>query len=486
MEDFLYAQVAERLEGLIRKGLLKTGDKLASVRALSREQGISLSTAYKAYSQLEQRGLIEARTKSGYYIRFTPRAHPGIPGIPGIQGVPGIPAPKGVELSTAEMVDRVYNNLADDTIVRFSLAAPSLDLLPMARLNKTLMEAVLRYPDSCIGYDHVRGNQLLRQQIALQAFNWGGSVTGDEVITTHGCMEAVTLCLRAVTRPGDTVALETPTFFGLIRGVQSLGLNILEVPGNPDTGIDLDFLERALAKTKVKACLFVPNFSNPLGACMPDENKIRLVELLARENIPLIEDDIYGDLHFDKARPRNCKSWDKTGNVLLCASISKSLAPGYRVGWCIPGRFADKVLSLKRIHSISATHPTHAAIGLFFANNRFDLHMRHLRKALHTQSLQYIQAISRYFPADTRVTQPRGGYVLWLEMNPALNAFTLFQSAIEEKISISPGQIFSMDERYSHCMRLCFGMPYTPAVDKALKTLGRLVHQAIQKSGGAQ
>jgi DNA-binding transcriptional MocR family regulator len=242
--------------------------------------------------------------------------------------------------------------------------------------------------------------------------------------------------------------------------------------------VDLDYLERALETTEVKACLFVPNFSNPLGACMPETNKKRLVEMLARRDIPLVEDDIYGDLHFDSARPRTCKSYDSTGNVLLCSSLSKSLAPGYRVGWCIPGRHQDRVLTLKRTHGVSSTNPTQAAMGQFFANNRPDLHMRHLRKALHTQSLAYIQGIARYFPPDTRVTQPRGGYVLWVEMNRAVHSFELFRSAIEEKISISPGQLFSLDQRYGHCMRISFGLPYTAAIDKALKVLGKLVREA--------
>lgn len=471
MEDFLYEQVAGRLETLIRKGVLKTGDKLVSVRSLSKDQGISLSTAFKAYSSLEQKGLIEARTKSGYYIRYTPRALPAVPAKPvGTEDIR--------KVSNDDMIKRVYTNFSDETIIRFSLAAPSLDLLPKTRLIKTLTETIRRDPDGCLRYEHVQGNALLRQQLALQTFNWGGSATEADIVTTHGCMEAVTLCLRAVTQPGDTVAVETPTYFGLLRSLQSLGLHILEIPGNPHTGIDLDYLENALDTTEVKACLFVTNFSNPLGACMPDSHKARLVDMLANRDIPLVEDDIYGDLYFDNVRPRTCKSFDRTGNVLLCASISKSLAPGFRVGWCIPGRYKDKVIDLKRTLSICSSNPTHAAVGQFFAHNRFDLHMRQLRKALHTQSLAYIQAIAKYFPPDTKVTQPRGGYVLWVEMNAGVHSFALFESAIEEKISISPGALFSVDKRYSHCMRICFGLPYTPAIDKALRILGKLVKEA--------
>ena len=467
MENFLYEQVADKLERLIRKGVLRTGDKLVSVRGLSEEQGISLSTAFKAYSELEQKGLIEARTKSGYYVRYTPRALPSTPQRP-------------AEGNTHEdILNRVYTDLSsDETIVRFAMAAPSVELLPRARLQKTLMDVARNHPDGCLSYANGQGDPTLRRQLALHAFSWGGSLTEADIVTTHGCMEAVNLALQAVTQPGDTVAVETPTFFGLLRAVQNLGLRVLEVPVDPETGVDIDWLERAMERTTIKACLFVTNFSNPLGACMPDERKARLVDLLARKDIPLVEDDIYGDLYFGDARPRTCKSMDKTGNVLLCSSVSKSLAPGYRVGWCIPGRHLQRVMELKRIHSLSSTHLTHAVIGQFFAHNRWDLHMRQLRKALHTQSLAYIDAIARYFPPDIKVTQPKGGYVLWLEMNRAVQSLALFQAAIEEKISISPGQLFSLDQRYSHCMRISFGLPYTPAIDKALRTLGKLVREA--------
>jgi DNA-binding transcriptional MocR family regulator len=499
MEDFLYEQVAGKLEKLIRKGVLKTGDKLVSVRGLSQEQGISLSTAFKAYSELEQKGLIEARTKSGYYVRFTPRQLPqtprrpeevpggpfGEPGAAAVYGAAGAAGATGAfgtadaaAASNDAILQRVYTDLSDETIIRFAMAAPSIELLPRARLQKTLMETVRHHPDGCMGYASGQGDAVLRRQLALNAFNWGGTLTEEDIVTTHGCMEAVTFALRAVTKPGDTVAVETPTFFGLIRAVQNLGLHILEVPVDPETGVDIEWLARAMERTSVKACLFVTNFSNPLGACMPDERKAQLVDLLARKNVPLIEDDIYGDLYFGESRPRTCFSMDKTGNVLLCSSVSKSLAPGYRVGWCVPGRHLERVLELKRIHSISSTHLTHAAIGQFFAHHRFDLHMRQLRKALHTQSLAYIEAIARYFPPDTKVTQPKGGYVLWVEMNRSVRSLALYQAAIEEKISFSPGQLFSVDQRYSHCMRICFGQPYTPAVDKALKTLGKLVREA--------
>lgn len=467
-DEFLYVQVAERLEKQIQQGLLKTGIKLPSVRGLSKEQGISMSTAFNAYAQLEIKGLIEARPKSGYYVRFTPREYPKKPGIE-------LPPASAEEVSVDEMITMVYKNLGKSGIVQLSLATPSLELLPRAKLNKALAEAIRQSPHSCMNYEVIQGNQLLRKQVARYAFNWAGSVTEDDIVTTQGCMEALVFCLKAVTAPGDTVAIESPTYFGIFNIMLSLGLKVVEIPADPETGIDIQCLAKTIEKVPVKACLFVTNFNNPTGSCMPDDHKKQLVDLLATHEIPLIEDDIYGELYFGKKRPRTCKSFDKKGLVLLCSSVSKSLTPGYRVGWCIPGRFREKVINLKLMHTVSSATPTQAAVGLFFETGRFDLHMRHLRKALHTQCLLYTQAISTYFPEDTRVSRPQGGYVLWVELNKKVNAFELFKEAMAENISIAPGQIFTTDARFSNFIRLSFGQRYDKKIDKSLKILGNLV-----------
>ncbi|MBS1636003.1 MAG: PLP-dependent aminotransferase family protein [Bacteroidetes bacterium] len=472
-DEFLYQQVSEKLESMIAQGVLKTGQKLPSVRSLSKEQDISMSTAFKAYLELEGKGLIEARPKSGYYVRYTPGEFLPVPVVHHEYR-----DPKKVKVD--EMIALVYENLKEEGIVRLSLAAPATELLPEAKLNKAMHEAIRRSPDSCIGYERIQGNVMLRKQIARYAFNWGGNINEHDVVTTQGCMEALVFCLKAVTEPGDTVAIECPTYFGIFNVMQSLGLKVLEIP-TVDTGVDLDYLQKAIDRVKIKACLFVTNFNNPLGSCMPEENKKRLVKMLAAKEIPLIEDDIYGELYFGKTRPHTCKSYDKKGLVLLCASVSKSLAPGYRVGWCIPGKYKDKVLQMKLMHAVSSATPTQAAIGLFFEKGRVDLHMRQLRKALYTQCLLYTQAITTYFPPDTKVSRPQGGYVLWVEMNRKVNAFDIFQEAMEHHISIAPGQIFSTDARFENCMRISFGMPYSKEIDRSLKTLGTLVKEAIIK-----
>jgi DNA-binding transcriptional MocR family regulator len=466
--EHIYQEVADRIEQLIEKQSLKVGDKLLSVRSLSKEQGISLSTAFQAYYHLESKGLVEARPQSGYYVKFSPKHNFAIP-------TSCEPTDEALPVTLDEMITSVYNDLRSTKLTSFSLGAPDSSLLPAAKLKKSVVHCLNHSPDHCLGYEHIQGNEQLRKQIARFSFNWGGTLSEQDIVVTAGCMEALSFCLQAVTKPGDTVAIESPTFYGIFRVMQSLGLNVVEVPTDPITGIDLNYLEKAIPKLNIKACLFVPNFNNPVGSCMPDEKKKELVTMLAKKDIPLIEDDIYGELYFGKTRPKTCKSFDENGLVLHCGSFSKSLAPGYRIGWAVPGLFKEKVLSLKRMNNVATNTLAQSAIAHFLQNGRYELHLRHLRTALHTQCLRYLQAISEYFPEDIRITRPQGGFVLWVEMNKKLDGFKLHKRALHHQIGIAPGQIFSSQGQFHHYFRLSYGAPWNEKIDKGLKTLGELV-----------
>jgi DNA-binding transcriptional MocR family regulator len=470
--DHKYIEVADRIETLIQKKVMKVGDKLLSVRALSKEQGISLSTAFQAYYLLESKGLIEARPQSGYYIKYSPEHILHLPKV-------SDPIDEAVPVSVDEMINSVYTNLnSGENILNFSMAMPSISLLPTAKLNKAVVQAIRESKSSCLNYEHIQGNASLRKQIARQAFNWGGTPSEDDIVVTAGAIEALSLCVKAITKPGDAVAIESPTYFAIFQVMESHGLKVVEIPTDPVLGLDLDYLEQAIPRFDIKACLFVNNFNNPLGSCMPDDRKKRMVEMLAKKEIPLIEDDIYGELYFGKTRPKTCKSFDKKGLVLHCASFSKSLAPGYRVGWTIPGKFKDKVIRLKRMHTVSTNTLAQAAVANFLSNGRFELHLRHLRKALHTQSLRYIQAVSEYFPEDTRISRPQGGFTLWLEMNEKINAYKLHKRAVQKhNIGIAPGQIFSSQGLFENCFRLSYGEPWSDKVEEGIKTLGKMVRE---------
>jgi DNA-binding transcriptional MocR family regulator len=471
-DDHLYRQVAEGLEKMIAEEVLLIGDKLPSVRVLSEENGISMGTAFQAYYHLEAKGLIESRPKSGYYVRFNHKRYPALPKM--------IPTDSlSHEVGVKEMIASLYADISSCDVTNFALAVPDLSLLPVAKIHKSVVHALKHAKDHCMAYEHTQGNIELRKQVAKLAFNWGGKVKPDEVVITSGCLEAITLCLKAVTRYGDTVAVESPCYFGIYQAIENLGLKVVEISSDPVNGADLDCFEKAIAKFPIKACVFIPNYNNPVGSCIPDEHKKKLVSIITKHNIPLIEDDIYGELYFGKNRPRTCKYYDTKGLVMHCSSLSKSLTPGYRIGWAIPGKFLDEVKQVKRMHNISCPSLTQAAMAHYLQHGRYEYHLKGLRKALHTQSLRYIQAVIDHFPEDSKVSRPQGGFVLWVELNKKIDTFRLRAEAMKHKISIMPGRIFSVNPNYKNCIRISFGKPYSDDMEYGMMLLGKLIRKML-------
>ena len=470
--DHLYMQVAEGLEKMIAEEVLLIGDKLPSIRVLSEENGISMGTAFQAYYHLEAKGLIESRPKSGYYVRFNHKRFPALPKM--------IPTDSlSHEVSVKDMITSIYSDISSGDVINFALAVPDISILPAAKITKSVMYALRNSKDHCIGYEQTQGNFELRKQIAKLSFNWGGKIKPDEVVVTSGCLEAITLCLKAVTKYGDTVAVECPTYFGIFQAIENMGLKVVEISSDPITGPDLDSLERTIKKFPIKACVFIPNYNNPMGSCMPDDQKKKLVGIITKNNIPLIEDDIYGELYFGKDRPRTCKYFDTKGLVMHCSSLSKSLTPGYRIGWALPGKFIDEVKQMKRIHNISCPTITQAAIAHFLQHGRYEYHLKNLRKALYTQGLRYMQAVMDHFPGDTKVSRPKGGFILWVELNKKVDTFKLRTEAMKHKISIVPGRIFSVSANYSNCIRLSFGKPFNEDAEYGLMMLGKLIRKMM-------
>ncbi len=469
-QDNLYKQVAARISQLIDVGTLRPGERVPSVRKFSRQQNVSIATVLQAYRLLESRGVVEARPQSGYYVRlrhWTPPAEPAI----------YKPRPAATKISVSDLVRQVIKATRDPSMVRLGATLPSPDLFPTQQLNRTMAAVGRRNPVLANSYDPAPGNPALRQQIARRSVEGGCSLSPDDIIITCGCTEALHLSLRAVAKPGDTIAIESPTFFGILQMVESLGMKACEIPTYPREGICLDELKKRLRSCRIKACVFTLNFSNPLGSCMPDEKKERLVELLADHNVPLIEDDLYGCLSFSPNRPRTAKSFDKNGMVLLCDSFTKTLAPGYRVGWCAPGKFKAKVEYLKIVTtSANATLPQ-MAIADFLANGSFDHHVRRIRKFYEEQVQVMTNAVSRYFPAGTKATRPAGGMVLWVELPQHICALELYRRALHERITIAPGPMFSCAGKFENFIRLSCANPWSEKIENGLVRLGQLMSE---------
>ncbi|MBC8044813.1 MAG: PLP-dependent aminotransferase family protein [Rhizobacter sp.] len=467
LEPLLYEQVAEKIERLIETEVLRAGDRVPSVRQMSGEQRVSVSTVFQAYFLLENKGLIEARPQSGFYVRRPLQA------LPPETVQRSMPAGKATTVEVGDLVAEFYASARNPKLVPLGTASASLALLPVKRLNRALHRAT-KNSAAVMDYAMPAGSEVLRRQIARRAMTWGGLLSADDVLITNGCLDAINLCLRAVAKPGDTIAVESPVYYGILQAIESLGMKALEVSTYPQQGVCIEELEHLLKKHPVKACLFITNFSNPQGSLMPDEKKKYLVEMLAGRGIPLIEDDVYGDLAFDAARPKAAKAFDKEGLVLLCSSFSKTLAPGYRVGWVAAGRFAAQVERLKFMTTVTTAVLPQLAIAEVLESGGYDRHLRGLRHAFASQVQLATEAVCKYFPAGTKVSRPKGGFVLWVELPKKVRSLELYRKALAEKISIAPGVVFSAQRKYENFIRLSCGSQWSEKTERAMQTLGKL------------
>jgi DNA-binding transcriptional MocR family regulator len=463
----LYGRVAESLAREIRDGLYAPGDRLPSIRELTRRLGVSSSTVVEAYGQLLDRGVVESRPQSGFFVRTPNDDGPAPPAMSRPRIAPTV-------VSVGEIAMDVVHAASDPRLVALGSASPNLELPAPRAVQRLHGAAVRRAGVRALGYDAPPGHAELRRQIARRASAAGYESAAGDVVVTGGCQEAIVLCLRAVAAPGDAVAVESPTFYGILHAIRSLGLRALEIPTHPETGVDLESLEMAIEQFRVKACVVTPHASNPLGYVMPDARKQELVSLADAHDVALIENDVYGDLVFGASRPRALKSWDADGRVLLCSSVSKSIAPGLRVGWVVPGRFARQVRHLKLVASMACATWPQATVAEYFAGGDFDRHLRVARTDYRRSRDRLLEGVARHFPAGTKATRAGGGFVAWIELPRTVDATDLYRRALAAGISIAPGTLFSAREKYRHFIRVNFARGADGAVVRAVEMLGEL------------
>jgi DNA-binding transcriptional MocR family regulator len=462
-----YRQIADRLAKAIADGTLRPGDRLPSVRRLHAEEGAAISTVMQALAQLELQGLVEARPKSGTFVRARVQAPPPRPARPS-------PRAPTASVSVSALVARVYRAASDPRIVQLGSAIPAPALLPARELARSLAAVARRDPAAQVAYEMPPGLPELRRLLALRSREWGCDLAPDDFVVTGGATEAIHLALLAVARSGEAVAVESPAFYGTLQAIEALGLRALEVPCHHETGMDVEELERRLDRYRVAAVVSVPNFNNPLGSCMPDAAKERMVRMLAERRIPLVEDDIFGDLHFGPVRSRAAKAFDRDGNVVLCGSVSKSLAPGLRVGWAAPGRFRERFEHLKFAMNMAAPTLPQRAIAHFLQGGGYERHLRTLRGRLRDIARQVSAAVAESFPEGTRVSRPQGGCALWVELPSGVDGLALHARALDAGVNVAPGAIFSPGEAHRNCIRLGCVEPWTERIEAAVRLVGRL------------
>ena len=461
-----YEALAQEIAESIALGQLRPGERVPSVREASRTRGVSPSTVFEAYYLLEARGLLEARPRSGYFVSHAAAWQQ--------EPESSRPVAKERAVEVSELVFQVLGHARNRALVPMGSAFPSPLLFPLPKLALATGKALRRLDPWRTVEDLSPGSATLRRQIGLRYLGMGCGVDAEELVITNGAMEALNLCLESVTQPGDLVAVESPTFYAALQALERHSLRAVEIATHPRTGIDVAALAAVMERHPVKACWLMPNFQNPLGSLMPDDAKQALVELLARREVPLIEDDVYGELYFGARKPRPAKAWDRAGLVMHCSSFSKTLAPGYRVGWVAAGRYAGEVAQRKLMSSIAAPLPSQEGLSEYLEHGGYDRHLRQLRATLAQHRQTTLRDIAKHFPPGTRATRPEGGYFIWVELPPKIDALELHRLALSQGISLAAGHLFSADHRFKHHVRINFGHPDHKDFHAALRTVGTI------------
>lgn len=471
---YRYTLVEKHLLELIETGTLMPGDRVPSLRTMSARMRMSISTITQAYVDLESQGVIESRPKSGFYVRSNFRRLP----LPTAgQSVPLEPR----EVNRSGLIRTVKDMVGRKDVLPFAVACPDDSLLPGKELAGIMASVLREDPSRAMGYEPVCGNQELRKQIAFRSIDTGATVMPEDIIVTSGAMEAISIAVRCLTRPGDLVLIQSPTFYCFLQLLDTLGLRVIEVPSRAEGGISPADVANAVSQYDVKACILNLNFSNPDGSVVPDEVKEEIVKLLAKRSIPLIEDDVSGDIFFGSGRPQVCRKFDRKGLVLLCSSYSKTISPGYRVGWLIPGAFYEKALDFKVTTSLCTATPSQVAIAEFLRTGKYERHVKRLRTAIQKQMEAMQRCIGCHFPAGTKVTRPTGGSVLWIELPWVIDSREYFFRARAQGIGVVPGLIFSTLDKYNNFVRLTCSGVWTKEIQEGIERLGALAAEMEQE-----
>lgn len=465
--QFLYEEVAQTVTRMIQDGTLSVGARAPSLRALGKQLDVSVATVMQAYEELEKSGLLTVRPQSGFYVQGPP------PSVNASPRWPSTAAAARKVLIGAHM-NEVLDSARSPDVLNLSIANPGTELLPVKALSRSLKRVCAARAEESLNYAPIEGVHELRMAIARRSASLDRPVAADSVLITTGATEALSLCLRAVARAGDTIIVESPAYFGVLKMIESLGMLALEIDTDPVDGLRPEALASIIERESVAAVVSVGTFNNPTGSVVPREARERIVQILAASNIPLIEDDIYGELYLGPHKPLPYKAFDQSGQVMTCSSFSKTIAPGYRVGWIIADRHLAELKDLKLISSSATPTLMQLVMADFLTDGRYDRHLTRLRRACREQLQATRRAVHASFPPGTRISEPTGGYVLWIQLPRGMDANQLYRDAISEKISITPGALFSSTGKFRNFLRLCAGQPFSDEIARGITRLGEL------------
>ncbi len=469
----LYQRIAQQLAEDIRRGVYQPGERVPSVRKMSAQLNVSHATVLQAYANLEDQGLIRARPQSGFYVHQTPALTAPTPDIAKVER-PGL-------VTRSSIINQVLTESRREGVFPLGAAVPHVDYLPVRALHQQLAKVTRFHSPRAFSYMFSPGFEPLRRQVAIRMRDAGVVVDPSEVVITHGCVDALQMSLRVLTKPGDLIAVESPTYYGLLQLADLLGLKVIEIPCDPTTGISLEALQLAANQWPIRTLVLTSRLSNPLGGTIPEERQ-RQLRLAGDYDLQIVEDDIYGELMFEQGPTKALKSHDRESRVIYCSSFSKTLSPGVRIGWIVAGKYQDEIQRLQTFSTHSACSVTQMAVAAYLENGGYDRHLRHIRQEYRKNLSAFQLAVQQYFPLGTQMTRPKGGFILWVSLPARVNTKDLHVRALQQGISIAPGLIFSNTEQFNHCVRLNCGIPWNREAERALMTLGMLATQLCQEA----
>jgi DNA-binding transcriptional MocR family regulator len=467
-----YRIIARQIIDSIESGALGTGDKLPSLRAACQRWRVSLITIKGAYRLLEQGGYIDARPQSGYYVLAREVQDP-----PSAYTVRAKASYPNDEL---RIITQIIGARTSDGIRALGAAIPGEELLPLKSLRLYASRIARRSDEPLSAYGDSSGSARLREEIARYYRSLGARVLPGDIVVHNGALNAITTTLRAITRPGDSIVLESPTYYLFMHAAAALNLRVVSVPHIPGSGIDLKALGGVLRSHPIKAIVVIPNFHNPAGSLMSLAAKEELLGLAARHKIHIIEDDVYGDLGFTGERPAPLLALDRSEQVIHCSSVSKILGPGLRVGWSISRALRSEIQQARFLQSIACPTLTQEVVAEFFSNEGLKRHRRLMGTKLAAQAEIYRAALRKYLPAGTRITQPEGGFLFWVELPKGCDTTALFHSLAHKHTGLTPGIIFGNQPEARRFFRLSFGASFSPQVDQSIARIGDAVQRQLE------
>ncbi len=464
MQKFKYEIFTSVIEEQIKKRIFSSGDRLPSVRQIKEEYKLSTTTVQSGYDYLVMKGLVENRPRSGFFVNFKTDDH-----IPGnLSEFP--PTVRNSEFDRkVELTSKTGRRFEQTS---FNAASPADLLIPQKLILRKMQEVIREKGVSLLRYYPASGSVLLKSQIASRTAKYGCRMNAEELIITDGALQALYIALASVTQPGEVIAVESPCVFSVLEVISNLKLKAVEIPVHYMNGFDINYLKDIISKNNIRAVIVTPNFHNPTGILMSDESKKDLLSIAEINHIPIIENDIYGDLHFGSERPSTVGSFDNNGWVMTYSSFSKTLAPGIRLGWLNPGRFFEHAERMKFSLGRSVSPFYQELMIKLLSENLYERHLRTFRRQLEKQSLELLNLLRTYFPEDSYFHRPQGGYSIWGRLPEKVAMSDFYRYCDSQRIAFAPGTLFSYTESYSYHFRIIFADHITPENTSALIKAG--------------